>query len=229
MPDHELELFADDSLEWHADNALEPPIAAAVMFKGMTEGWFCGSALGDYFNDHEDDPYNARDIINGDKSMVPSWSGGMSIGNLIKGHHEAFLAALDAAWHEDRVLPVATETVLTLTLRLSAAGPMKVISVEAHTEAPGSNGDAMLVQAQPQARLRTVAAHDRAFTQRVGDAQTAALFGAVVQRRSGEREGTRSIKAPDPLAQGSGPCPTSPKGTKRRKRSPGGIRSTPSG
>jgi putative chitinase len=70
--DHELELFADDYLEWHADNALEPPIAAAVMFKGMTEGWFCGSALADYVNDHDDEPYNARDIINADKSVVPS-------------------------------------------------------------------------------------------------------------------------------------------------------------
>jgi putative chitinase len=226
--DHELELFADDCLEWHADNALEPPIAAAVMFKGMTEGWFCGSALADYFNDHDDDPYNARDIINGDKSVVPSWSGGMSIGNLIKGHHEAFLMALEAAWYEDRVLPMAAETVLTLTLRLSAAGPVKVISVEAHTDALGSNEDAMLVKAQPQAHRRTVAAHDRAFAPKVGDPQTAALFGAVVQRKAGKRDGPRNIKAPDPPAQGGSPLPASPKGTKGRSRNPSGVRSAPS-
>ena len=53
----------------------------------------------------------------------------MSTGNPIKGHHEAFLMALEAAWHEDRLLPMAAETVLTLNLRLSAAGPAKVISV----------------------------------------------------------------------------------------------------
>lgn len=135
--DHELALCAEDSLEWHADNALKPPIAAAVMFKGMSEGWFCGWALADYFNTHEDDPYNARDIINGDKSVVPSWSGGMSIGNLIKGYHKAFLAAVEAAWQEGRPPQVDVETVLTITLRLSAAGPVKVVSVEAHTDASG--------------------------------------------------------------------------------------------
>jgi hypothetical protein len=135
--DQELGLFAGDSLEWHADNALKPPIAAAVMFKGMAEGWFCGCTLADYFNDHEDDPYNARDIINADKSAVPSWSGGISIGNLIKAYHEAFLAALEVAWQEDSPIQVGTETILTLTLRLSAAGPVKVVSVEAHTDAPG--------------------------------------------------------------------------------------------
>jgi hypothetical protein len=136
----------------------------------------------------------------------------MSTGNPIKGHHEAFLMALEAAWQEDRVLPMAAETVLTL--RLSAAGPVKVISVEARMDAPGTNDDAMPVKAQPQARLRIVAAHDRAFTQKVGDPQTAALFGAVVQRRAGKRDGTRNIKAPDPPAQGSGPFPTPPKGTR---------------
>jgi hypothetical protein len=72
------------------------------MFQGMDEGWFRGDEFGPhnldrYFNDDSDDPYKAREIINGDKSRVPSWSGGVSIGNLIKQYHVQFLAALEAA------------------------------------------------------------------------------------------------------------------------------------
>ena len=33
-------------------------------------------------------------MINGDKHIVPSWSGGVSIGKLIAGYHEHFLEAL---------------------------------------------------------------------------------------------------------------------------------------
>jgi hypothetical protein len=69
---------------------------------GHGEGWFRGDEYGRhnlerYFNEDADDPYKAREIINGDKSKVPSWSGGVSIGNLIKQYHVQFLAALEAA------------------------------------------------------------------------------------------------------------------------------------
>jgi hypothetical protein len=90
------------SCEWHADNQLLPEIAARTMFQGMIEGWFRTKdgkpeTLTRYFDADTDDPYNARGIINGDKSKVPSWSGGVSIGNLIKGYHNAFLNALEAS------------------------------------------------------------------------------------------------------------------------------------
>ena len=91
-----------DSLEWNAGNALKLDVAAEVMFQGMDEGWFRGDEYGRqnlerYFNEDTDDSYKAREIINGDKSKVPSWSNGVSIGNLIKQYHVAFLAALEAA------------------------------------------------------------------------------------------------------------------------------------
>jgi hypothetical protein len=92
--DEELNLEDDLSCEQQADNALVPWIAARVMYQGMHEGWFRGDKLEDYFNDVEDDPYGAREIINGDKHIVPSWSNGVSIGNLIAGYHGKFLAAL---------------------------------------------------------------------------------------------------------------------------------------
>jgi hypothetical protein len=100
--DQELNFQNIDSLEWHAERALDHFVAAQVMFQGMTEGWFRSDNEGcqdldRYFNEGTDDSYGAREIINGDKHIVPSWSGGVSIGNLIKGYHVHFLAALEAA------------------------------------------------------------------------------------------------------------------------------------
>ena len=101
----ELGLTGEADLEWNPDMALDPQIAADVMFQGMRVGWFRGDSKGRhtlqrYFNDTINDAYNAREIINGDKTKVPSWSGGVSIGNLIKGYHGRFLSALNASYIE---------------------------------------------------------------------------------------------------------------------------------
>ena len=48
-------------------------------------------AVASIFGDDSDDSYGAREIINGDKHIVPSWSGGVSIGKLIAGYHDHFL------------------------------------------------------------------------------------------------------------------------------------------
>ena len=106
-----LDLTGDDDLEWHAAQALDPQIAADVMFLGMREGWFRSDSKGKqtlarYFDADTEDAYNAREIINGDKSKVPSWSGGVSIGNLIKGYYGDFLTALRAALVEEPAPPV---------------------------------------------------------------------------------------------------------------------------
>jgi hypothetical protein len=47
------------------DRAMEPKVAAFVMFEGMTRGSFTGGKLGDYFNAGKCDWLNARRIING--------------------------------------------------------------------------------------------------------------------------------------------------------------------
>ena len=63
--------------------ALRPDIAAAVMFYGMTEGWFTGKKLSSYFNKTTEDWVNARRIINGlDKA------------NLIAGYAKNYYAAI---------------------------------------------------------------------------------------------------------------------------------------
>jgi len=119
----ELELEGEDDLVWHPDRALDPIIAAEVMFIGMLEGWFrTGNdgkpeTLHKYFNDERDDPYGAREIVNGDKTKVPTWSGGVSIGNLIAADHATFLEALLQA---SLIEPEAPEDEVTVTITIDA-------------------------------------------------------------------------------------------------------------
>ncbi len=48
-----------------ADGALDPSLAAKIMFKGMTDGIFTGRKFAQYFNATTEDWVNARRIING--------------------------------------------------------------------------------------------------------------------------------------------------------------------
>lgn len=71
------------------ERALEPIIAAQIMFVGMAEGWFTGKKLFDYFN-AKTDWVNARRIINGtDKAET------------IASYARAFHAALTKAQRAD--------------------------------------------------------------------------------------------------------------------------------
>jgi putative chitinase len=52
----------------HPDNAMKPEIAATVMVRGMSEGWFTGVSLNHYFplaRSQAADWVNARRIVNG--------------------------------------------------------------------------------------------------------------------------------------------------------------------
>ncbi|NEU14709.1 hypothetical protein G3T14_21760 [Methylobacterium sp. BTF04] len=70
------------------DMAMVPDIAAAIMFIGMSEGWFTGRKLSQYFGSGAPIPVGARAIINGtDKAGV------------IAGYFSSFRAALVAARH----------------------------------------------------------------------------------------------------------------------------------
>jgi putative chitinase len=129
----QLGLKGDADLEWHAEMALEPQIAADIMFRGMFEGWFRSDSngrqtLGRYFNDSIEDAYGAREIINGDKKTIPGWSNGVSIGNLIKGYYSKFLSALKTSAHE---APVSDRVVSEYKLRIEApAGADIKVTVE---------------------------------------------------------------------------------------------------
>jgi putative chitinase len=97
---------ADEEFDWkdqescylHPDLQLQGPIAARTGYRGMMDGWFrAGKEFSVYFNASRDDPYHARDIINGDMDMKPEWGHGQTYGAIIAGYHEKFLAALEAS------------------------------------------------------------------------------------------------------------------------------------
>ena len=85
----ELSLTGTRDLVEHPELALDSLISARILFRGMAEGWFTGRKLGQYFNKNEDDPVNARQIVNGNDDD-----------DLIAGYHRQFLAALQASVKE---------------------------------------------------------------------------------------------------------------------------------
>jgi putative chitinase len=58
------------------DRALEPALAARIMFKGMQDGAFTGKKFADYFNPTTEDWAGARRIINGvdQKDMIAMYA-----------------------------------------------------------------------------------------------------------------------------------------------------------
>lgn len=105
-----------DDLYWHASKALDPTISARVMMRGMRDGWFRKDKYGPhklerYFDDKTDDPFQAREIINGDKYKVPDWSGGFTIGDLIAGYHKNFLTAFQKSLVKPAPPPVQVPTI----------------------------------------------------------------------------------------------------------------------
>ena len=81
-----LGLIDERDLVEHPELALDSLIATRCLFRGMSEGWFTGAKLGQFFSDDEDNPYDARTIINGHDDA-----------KLIEGYHDLFLFALEAA------------------------------------------------------------------------------------------------------------------------------------
>lgn len=119
--DKELDLTAERSCEWYADNALILDVACRVLFRGMLEGWFTGKKLSDYFNENEDDPVNARQIVNGN-----------DCDDLIAGYHYDFLDALKAA--EAAYVPGAEfQTFDHWVVRVPKGVPVQVFRVMSST------------------------------------------------------------------------------------------------
>jgi len=85
-----LSLVDDRDLVEHPEVALDSLISARVMFRGMAEGWFTSRKLGQYFNEDEEDPINARQIINGNDKD-----------ELVASYYEKFLSALEEAELEE--------------------------------------------------------------------------------------------------------------------------------
>lgn len=79
-------LKTGESLVKDAALAMRPDLAAPIMIFGMTEGWFTGRKLADYFKGGRSDWVDARRIINGTDKAAK-----------IAGYGLHFLDALEAA------------------------------------------------------------------------------------------------------------------------------------
>lgn len=103
------------------DLALDPVIAAKIMFYGMTEGWFTGKALRNYLSNGSVDYVGARRIINGQDRA-----------NDIARYAKTFQGALEAAGYAKPSVPVTIDPPL-------APKPTTVIP------GPGTKPDVVLV------------------------------------------------------------------------------------
>lgn len=89
------------------DLALQPSIAATVMFAGMEQGLFTGKKLADFFNDSTSDWVNARTIINAHDRA-----------DTIATYAQQFFAAVQAAQPGAKLvtdlptIPPATQTII---------------------------------------------------------------------------------------------------------------------
>lgn len=124
--DRELNLVGAESCVAHADNQLRLDISGRTGYLGMVEGWFRSDHMGPhtlprYFNAKTNDAYGSRQIINGDSTKVPSWSNGVSIGNLIVKYHNAFMDALVEAYYTG--LPPDGDEEVTVTINVLVDAP----------------------------------------------------------------------------------------------------------
>lgn len=81
-------LTSKQDLEATPTLMLDPDISAAMLFAGLSEGWYTGRKLSDYFGAGKNDPVGARKMVNPDAN-----------GASIAVTHTAFLKALQAAGH----------------------------------------------------------------------------------------------------------------------------------
>jgi hypothetical protein len=132
--DDELDLTSQRSCELHPDNALKLDIAARVLFRGCMEGWFRSDSAGPYtlarfFDEDTNDPYGARQIINGDKSHSSSVPG-KTIGQLISDYHYDFVEALEEALTPATAAPTVYEVVLRLRVTAVELTNVEILEAE---------------------------------------------------------------------------------------------------
>jgi putative chitinase len=136
---------AGTSCYWNPPLQLKIEWSAPTAFRGMSEGWFRSSGgtpntLSKYFNDSVDDPFNAREIVNGDKNKVPSWASGAKVGDLIAADHRSFLAALQASLITEPDIP--DEYPEKYVVRVNVETPEEVRVIVGIKVTGGSNGEA---------------------------------------------------------------------------------------
>jgi hypothetical protein len=78
------------------DQVMQPGTAAQILMLGMMDGRFrpAKGKLADYFDGTTEKWFEARELINGDKSKKPGWANGKRIGDLIADYGKGFFGAL---------------------------------------------------------------------------------------------------------------------------------------
>ena len=120
-------------LEKTPDLAMRPDIAAAIMVFGMTEGWFTGRSLANYFNKQTTDWVNARRIINGTDCAV-----------MIAGYAQTFYEALNG-----ETIWVADPTPTKIPVVEAAQKPVDAPKPEAGTILSPTKNEAPAVTLEP--------------------------------------------------------------------------------
>ncbi len=89
-------LGAGDALYDNPDDVMHPATAARILLLGMIDGLFrpTKGKLADYFSAVPQRWFEARELINGDKNVVPKWAAPRNIGTLIGEYGQAFSGVL---------------------------------------------------------------------------------------------------------------------------------------
>jgi hypothetical protein len=122
----QLGLIDERDLVAHPEMALDSLIASRVTFRGMAEGWFTGRKLDQYFNEEDDDPVNARQIVNGN-----------DCDEQIAGYHRTFLEAIKAASVEEPVPTPKPEPNNSYLIAVYSDSPIEVKLLDAQGEEVG--------------------------------------------------------------------------------------------
>ncbi|ACL58930.1 hypothetical protein [Methylobacterium nodulans] len=120
-------LTPDQDLVATPELMLNPDIAAVMLFVGLSEGWYTGRKLSDYFGPGRENPTHARAMVNPD-------SNGPAIATI----HGQFKAALVAAGHKPGAVTIAIPTP-PITMRPLPAPDVVTPAVEAQTPVIGAS------------------------------------------------------------------------------------------
>ena len=86
-------LSPGEDLEKTPARMLDPDVAAAMLFVGLTEGWYTGKKLSDFFTKDKSLPVAARAMVNPDAN-----------GSIVSELYRGYLAAFQAAGHVPNVV-----------------------------------------------------------------------------------------------------------------------------
>lgn len=131
-------LTADQDLEKTPTLMLDPDIAAAMLFVGLSEGWYTGRKLSQFFGPGLENPTAARLMVNPDSN-----------GAAIAVTYRAFVNALRAAGHKPGAVAATIPVIRVETKPLPPikAGPLVAPAPRRPADPPASDTGGATVQA----------------------------------------------------------------------------------